>query len=303
VPKRQSLSFLSTVADPHSVITAIDSGLRFPEVLPPLRKKYEAPILQFADLVMASKSSAELLARIRTPEIRSEHRMALLKVFRRCVSGICDTEATKKIKTISTNSLVENYGSTFKPIAKLKRQFRNLTPELISALAVSVGEYDNRGKQGYVLVGQFFDWFIERFKNEFLIEGRRVPGEHQVVVPGFVEPCFCDFAIRNTKNNAVIALGFARYDSTRGGAQSDDRTSGNTAKIYFLRQRCRRIRQNLRVIFLADGPGLTHRDTWREAVALDGSWNDNVRVTTLKLANERVTSKWLQGVSKRLKSH
>jgi hypothetical protein len=95
----------------------------------------------------------------------------LLKIFRRCVSGVCDTEATKKIKTITTRSLVENYASTFKPISKVKEQFSDLNDVFISALAVSVGEYDNRGKQGYVLAGQFFDWFEEKFKGRLSIEG------------------------------------------------------------------------------------------------------------------------------------
>src|SRR5207249_1315661 len=113
MPRATRNSFLSTITDPHSVITAIDSGLRFPEVVPVMREKYEEAIRQFASLVEESTSSGDLLARIRTPEIHADRRMALLKIFRRCVSGVCDTEATKKITTTSTQSLVENYGSTF----------------------------------------------------------------------------------------------------------------------------------------------------------------------------------------------
>ncbi len=45
----QAKSFLATISDPHSVITAIDSGLRFPEILPVMREKYEAAINQFAE--------------------------------------------------------------------------------------------------------------------------------------------------------------------------------------------------------------------------------------------------------------
>src|SRR5690349_20555444 len=99
-------AFLTTILDPHSVITAIESGLRFPEVVPVMREKYEASIRQFAALVAASTSSGDLLERIRTPRIPADERMALLKLFRRCVSGVCDTEATKKITTITTRSLV-----------------------------------------------------------------------------------------------------------------------------------------------------------------------------------------------------
>lgn len=123
--KRQPpTSFLTTVTDPHSVITAIDSGLRFPEVVPIMRERYEEAIREFAVLVAGATNSGNLLERIRSPQIPSARRMALLKIFRRCVSGVCDTEATKKITTISTRSLVDNYGSTFKPISKLKNSLR-----------------------------------------------------------------------------------------------------------------------------------------------------------------------------------
>ncbi len=149
--------FLSTITDPHSVITAIDSGLRFPEVVPVMREKYEEAIRRFARLVSVSTSGGDLLDRIRTPLIPADERMALLKIFRRCVSGVCDTEATKKIRTISTQSLVANYGSSFKPITKIREQFADPNEAFISVLSVSIGEYDNRGQQGYVLTGQFFD--------------------------------------------------------------------------------------------------------------------------------------------------
>jgi len=46
---------------------------------------------------------------------------------------------------------------------------------------------------------------------------------------------------------------------------------------------------------VADGPGFAHGDTWGEAVRLDGLWDGNVRVATLKLADERITLEWLKG--------
>jgi hypothetical protein len=293
-------SFLGTITDAHSVITAIESGLRFPEVVPVMRERYEAAVRQFATLVAASPNSGNLLERIRTPKIDAERRMALLKIFRRCVSGVCDTEATKKITSISTRSLVDNYGSTFKPISKLREQFADLNEVFISVLAVSIGEYDNRGQQGYVLTGQFFDWFEEQFKGQLTIEGPRGAGpdvELSSVVPDFSGSCPCDFIVRKKGAKNVVAVGFARYDSTRGGAQSDDRTGGNAGKVYMISEYCKPPRKPLRILFLADGPGLAHNDTWREAVSLDGSWDGNVRVTTLKLAGQRVTLQWLTGES------
>lgn len=280
------------------MITAIDSGLRFPEVVPVMRERYEEGIRHFAALVEEATNSGDLLERIRTPQIPADRRTALLKIFRRCVSGVCDTEATRKITAISTQSLVDNYGSTFKPINKLKEQFADLTDVFISVLAVSIGEYDNRGQQGYVLTGQFFDWFEAHFENHLAIEGPRGAGpdvELSAVIPDFQDSCPCDFVIRRRLDRSVVSVGFARYDSTRGGAQSDDRTGGNSGKVYMIREYCQRSRKPLRILFLADGPGLAHGDTWREAVKLDGMWDGNVRVTTLKLADERVTLDWLTG--------
>ena len=289
---------LQEIADPRTVVTAIDSGLRFPEIVPVMRTKYVADIRYFADLVRQCESSADLLGRIRSPKIPGNRRMSLLKVFRRCVSGVCDTEATKKIRTISTRSIVDAYGHTFKPLSRLVEQFATLTDEFLTALAVSVGEYDNRGKQGYVLTGLFFDWFAERFGNALTIEGPKSAGpdiEFSTVVSGFSESCPCDFVIRERRSHRAIAVGFARYDSTRGGAQSDDRTGGNAGKVYRIRDYSRKHHVPIRILFLADGPGLTHKDTWKEACELDRAWDDNVRVVTLKLAPTRVTLQWLRG--------
>lgn len=300
MPSQKPSSFLATISDPHSVITAIESGLRFPEVVLVMRQKYEEAIHQFASLVADSTSSGDLLERIRTPLIPADRRMALLKIFRRCVSGVCDTEATKKISTISTLSLVDNYGSTFKPISKAKEQFADLNDVFVAVLAVSIGEYDNRGQQGYVLEGQFCDWFKEKFQGRLTIAGPCGPGpdvELSTVVPGFQGSCPCDFVIHKCSDRSVAAVGFARYDSTRGGAQSDDRTGGNSAKVDMIREFHRRHHGSIRVFFLADGPGLAHKDTWSEAVKLDGTWNGDVRVVTLKLVDARITLEWLCGGS------
>ena len=219
-------------------------------------------------------------------------------MYRRCVSPILDTEATKKITKISTASLVEAYGNTFKPIAKLKEQFGNLSKEHHATLAALIGEYDSRGQSGYQLTELFFDWFEEAFAGRMTIEGPRRAGrdvELSSVFPDFEGSYPCDFVIRDADSSEVLALGFARYDSTRGGAQSDDRTGGNLYKVAKAQEYCADSGKCFRLLFLSDGPGLTHNDTWKEACDLDGAWNGSVRVTTLKLSQERVTEQWLRG--------
>ena len=224
--------------------------------------------------------------------------MALLKMYRRCVSPVLDTETTKKIQKISTESLVENYGATFKPINKLQEQFGNMPNEIRYALAALIGEYDTRGQLGYQLTGVFFDWFETTFTNKLNIKGPRGAGrdiELKEIYNDFEGSYPCDFIITRSDEETPLAIGFARYDSTRGGAQSDDRTGGNSNKVDKAKKFCEESGNSFKLIFLSDGPGLAHGDTWEESCVLDDRWNGNVRVTTLKLANRRITEEWLLG--------
>lgn len=195
---------------------------------------------------------------------------------------------------------MNSYGGTFKPIDQLKEQFSKLRAGDFETLAALIGENDKRGQSGYALTEQFFDWFEDRFDGQFTIEGPRRAGrdvELSKVFPDFVGSYPCDFVIRMKDHRSqVLAIGFARYDSTRGGAQSDDRTGGNRYKVEQARQYCKNTGRSFRMLFVADGPGLGHNDTWQEACDIDGDWEGNTRVTTLKLAEVRVTSEWLQGL-------
>lgn len=291
-------SYFSQIADPHSVVTAIDSGVTFPEFLPQRVNSYQAEIQLFCQLIQESSSSAELLERIRTPRAFSaDMRMSLLKLFRRCVSTVCDTEATKKITKTPTYVFVQNYGHTFKDINVLKFQFANLQNHEMVALASLLGEYDNRGEQGYLLTNSFFNWVEASYGGAVTIEGPRGAGKDiqlSQVFPNFIGDFPCDFIIRERTTGRVLAVGFARYDSTRGGSQSDDRTGGNSDKVNKAMQYCYSTGNSFKLIFLADGPGLVHRDTWEETCRLDGAWDGNVRVTTLRTAPERLDLNWLR---------
>lgn len=291
------MNFLRKIDNPSNIITAIDSAIRFPEILDVLKEKYKNDIELFVKLINESNSSGNLLKRIRSKEFSSTQRMSLLKLFRRCVSPVLDTETTKKIQKIQTESLINNFGHTFKPINKLKEQFSNISEDSLSALACLIGEYDTRGQLGYQLTDQFFNWFENNFKTEFLIEGPRGAGkdiELSSLFSDFEGNYPCDFIIKDNSNNKILAVGFARYDSTRGGAQSDDRTGGNSYKVEKAKEYFRKTGKIFKLIFLSDGPGLLHKDTWEEACILDGFWSDKVRVATLKIAPERITVDWLR---------
>ncbi|NWA36650.1 hypothetical protein HX889_03205 [Pseudomonas reactans] len=290
-------SFFLKMTNPNAAVTAIPSSRTFPEFLDQRLETYLPPIKKFCELVQESTTTFELLEKIRTPgNFNAQLRMSLLKIFRRCVCTVLDTEATKKVTKITTISLIEAYGDLFKDIALLKNQFSRITQSELSSLAVLLGEYDDRGQQGYILSDLFFEWFEVNFKEKFLIEGPRGAGrdiELSSVFPNFSGSYPCDFIIRDGFTNEVKAVGFARYDSTRGGSQSDDRTGGNSDKVHKAIKFNNDTGNKFKIIFLSDGPGLTHGDTWREACILDGSWDGNVRVSTLKTAEERITEEWL----------
>ena len=291
------LSFLRTISDVRKVITPIDSTIRFPEMIDLLVDKYDNTIDVFCQLVSDSTSSADILRKIRSPDRDASERMALLKIYRRCVSPILDTETTKKIRKINTEALIESYGESFKPIDKLNSQFFALPKEYKYALAALIGEYDTRGQLGYQLTRSFFDWFEQYFAGRYTIEGPRGAGrdiELSELYPEFHGSYPCDFVVRRYLDNEVLAVGFARYDSTRGGVQSVDRTGGNANKVEKAKAFDEITPTRLKIIFLSDGPGLMHGDTWEEACMLDGEWNGRVRVITLKLAAKRISPEWLE---------
>lgn len=291
-----TINFLANHPNKESIITAIDASVRFPEILEFQKGIYKEDIELFKNLTNQSSSSAELLDKIRNKGIAGDVRMSLLKIFRRCVSPVLDTEMAKKITKVKTEQLVESLGHTFKDINLLKQQMASINSEEESALAVLIGEYDTRGQLGYQLTDRFFNWFEDEMSDQFTIEGPRGAGrdvELSTIFSDFEGNYPCDFVIREKLSNRVCAVGFARYDSTRGGAQSDDRTGGNTNKVTKAISYCVTSKNNFRMIFLSDGPGLLHKDTWEESCILEALWDGNVRVTTLKTLQERITPSWL----------
>lgn len=293
----KQLSFFSSIANPESIVTAIQSSPTFPEFLEGRFNRYSEHIELFISLINDSSSSAELLEKIRdSKRFKADIRMPLLKLFRRCVSTVIDTEKSKKLLH-PTSMFVEHYGHTFKDIDLLKRQFSNMPEKIIYSLTSLVGEYDDRGQQGYALTDSFFMWFEDTFRGKFTIEGPRGAGKDiqlNKIFEDFESDYPCDFIIKDIKNQEVLVVGFARYDSTRGGSQSDDRTGGNNDKVMKAKEYNEKTGRHFKILFLSDGPGLTHKDTWLEACILDGKLNDNVRVSTLKLLDERITEAWLR---------
>lgn len=282
--------------NPYEVITVLSSGANFAVDSRLALAKYTSNILSFIHLVNQSTSSADLLGKIRISKLDKDTRMTYLKLFRRCVCSSLDTELSKKITKVSTEDLVSNFCEHFLDIEELKQFFnQEFNQSHLMSLSCLLAEYDKRGASGYQLTDLLFDE-LERLYPNIDVLGPRGAGkdiELNTVYPSFMGGRFpCDFVIRDKQNNKILAVGFSRYDSTRGGAQSDDRTGGNAQKVSKLRDHYISTGEIIKVLFVSDGPGLAHRDTWEETLSLDESWDDNVRVTTLKTLEE-VTHNWL----------
>lgn len=299
-----TISFFDSIEDRNSIISVSNEYVTYPSSIWMHKQKYHKEVELFFQLLVDADSSEDLLFKIREQKDKNT-RMTHLKLFRRCISPVLDTEMTKKVTKVKTEDLIKNYSHTFTPIGRVKSAFFSddrpksignvMSSKLVFALFGLLGEYDTRGQLGYHLTDEFFSWFESKFNKNLTIEGPRGAGkdiELSSMLSDFKYSYPCDFIIKDSKRR-VVAVGFARYDSTRGGAQSDDRTGGNSDKVNKAKSYYEETGKKFKLIFLSDGPGLAHNDIWEENAKLDISWGDNVRVTTLKTLESRVTLEWL----------
>jgi UDP-glucose 4-epimerase len=101
-----------------------------------------------------------------------------------------------------------------------------------------------------------------------------------------------DFVILD--GDQPIAIGLARYDSDRGGAQEDDRTGQYRDCANEVLTYARQNALNTKVIFLNDGPGLLLGSMWRDYAYIEDIWKGKVKVVTLRMIPERITLEWLR---------
>jgi hypothetical protein len=102
-----------------------------------------------------------------------------------------------------------------------------------------------------------------------------------------------DFIIYDENKLVVLAVGLARYDSDRGGAQEDDRTGGYRDCAREILTYAQQHNLPTKVIFLNDGPGLLLGSMWNDYAAIEDGWNGKVLITTLRMVPERISTMWL----------
>ncbi|MBX2998256.1 MAG: hypothetical protein KF893_07050 [Caldilineaceae bacterium] len=277
--------------DAHHWIT-LATGDYYPDILVDACLLY-APVLQmFGQLVRTSESSERLFMQI--SEVReSWMRVQLARVFKRYVSPSTPVEMLRRKNQAA--QICISYRDKFRPIHEVQEAFssRPIPDEPLCAL---LWEYKDRGKKGYDLTERFFELFRSRFP-DYPIIGPERAGRDTLLGTIFEEypnpgrPV--DFVIFDKNKVNVLAIGLARYDSDRGGAQEDDRTGGYRDCAKEILSYATLHGLPTKVIFLNDGPGLLLGSMWNDYARLEDEGNGRIMVITLRMVSERITETWL----------
>lgn len=283
-------SFADYKADAPNWIT-MAGGEFYPDILTDACELYKPVLLTFGQLVRSSESSIVLLQKI-TDITQQWMRVQLYRVFRKYVSPQTPVEMLKKKSMIPM--VCKQYGKDFRTIDRVQAAFLS-RPMPDEALCAVLWEYKDRGQKGYDLTERFFNLFRTSFP-QYSIEGPERAGLD--IRMGTIFPDYqnsnrpIDFIIRDN-DDRVVAIGLARYDSDRGGAQEDDRTGGyvNCAKEILEYSNAHNL--SLKVIFINDGPGLLLGSMWNDYSTLEKINPDKIMVLTLRMIQERLTTEWL----------
>jgi hypothetical protein len=282
-------SFFDYKSDASNWIT-LAGGEYYPDILKNACTLYKPVLVFFGQLVKSSETSSRLFLSI-SEVSETWMRVQLLRVFKRYVCPVLPVEMTKR-KT-KAEAFEKEFNRQFRPINEVQKAInsRPLKDEVMCAL---LWEYKDRGKKGYDLTERFFELFRANFPKLQIIGPERA-GKDILMKEIFVDypnpnrPI--DFVIKD--KNEILAIGLARYDSDRGGAQEDDRTGGysNCANEFLTYTKKKWLKTKL--IFVNDGPGLLLGSMWNDYAALEKSWKGKIMVLTLRMATERITHKWL----------
>jgi hypothetical protein len=271
-------------------ITAFDAKY-YPDHFPEALELYSPVIGHFRELARAAKTSEDLLRAIQSTT--RDDRIQLLRIFRRYVSPGSSVEMLKKKG--NTDEICRVFGPLFRDIKKVRANLSIADYNLV--LSVLLFEHKDRGNLGYELTEQFFNWFTEHFENPpYEALGPRRAGSDIELnsLPSFASfehSCPCDIVIQ--QNDIPVLVGFARYDSDRGGSQEDDRTGGNRTKVLQILDYANKKSINVKILFINDGPGLLLGSMWRDYGELERADPKRILVTTLKMLPARLTEGWM----------
>jgi len=286
----QKKSFSDYKAEGHLWIT-LSTGEYYPDILPLACELYKPVLVMFGHILESAHSSTDLFMSI--SGIKQQWmRIQVSRVFRKYVSPETPVEMLKKKS--AAKQICEQFGIGFREITEVQRRFKE-RPLPDEALCALLWEYKDRGKKGYDLTERLFTIFREDYP-DMVVTGPERAGKDILlgeVFKDYPKPDRpVDFVIYDKDN--PIAVGLARYDSDRGGAQEDDRTGQYRDCASEVLTYARKHNLNLKVVFLNDGPGLLLGSMWNDYAYLE-NLDPHIRVVTLRMVKERLTMDWLRG--------
>ena len=284
-------SFGDYKPDNYNWITLGPAGY-YPDSVDLATQRYRPVLIRFQALLDAATDSSDLYRKIMA--VKGPTRIQLCRIFRKYISPATPVELLKRVK--STESNINGFQHQFRRISDARAAFR-ARPMPDETLCTLLWEYKDRGEVGYDLTENLFQIFRENLDNMTFHGPERAGPDIQLreIWPNYPrESRPVDFMITG-EDRQVLAVGLARYDSDRGGAQEDDRTGQ-------YRETAREIIQfadsqemsSLKVIFINDGPGLLAGSMWDDYSGIDRMLGNRVRVATLKMVSERITQEWLE---------
>jgi hypothetical protein len=289
--KGRIVKFEDYKSEGHTWIT-LATGEFYPDVLDDAKQLYKPVLITFKDLVSKSSSSEELLKEIAAIS-ETWMRIQLCRVFRKYVSPATPVEMLKQKS--KAQQICDQFGHLFRKITEV-HQAAMSRPDDDEAICAILWEYKDRGQSGYDLTERAFG-ILRSHLEGFTVEGPERAGRDVImgtVFPDYPKPDRpVDFLIRN-EEGMVVAVGLARYDSDRGGAQEDDRT-GQYREVateivdYFNKTS----EVPVKVLFVNDGPGLLLGSMWNDYAYLENMIPGRLMVATLRMLTERVTPEWL----------
>lgn len=272
----------------------LSTGEYYPDILEDACNLYSPVLETFSQLLNRSESSSALFMNISAVPTQWM-RIQLCRVFRKYVSPETPVEMLKK-KT-QAKKICADFGDGFRLIHVVQEKFDS-RPLPDEALCAVLWEYKDRGKKGYDLTDKFFDMIQGKFP-DLSIWGPRGAGsdiQASSIWSDYPNPSRpLDFVISSDDKETIYAVGLARYDGDRGGAQEDDRTGGYKNCADEVLEYVHSHGLNTKVIFLNDGPGLLLGSMWEDYSRIEERYPNEVKVITLRMIEERLTESWLKG--------
>lgn len=277
-------------SDAHNWIT-LSTGEYYPDILKDACELYKPVLVLFGQLVRTSENSIRLFLKI-SEVTDGWMRIQVSRVFRKYVSPETPVEMLKK-KT-KAQEICDQFGKGFRPIHEVQAAFTS-RPIPDEALCALLWEYKDRGKKGYDLTERFFSLFREQFPDLKMFGPERAGRDilmREIFsdYPNGKRPI--DFVVKD-EHDEVLAIGLARYDGDRGGAQEDDRTGGysNCANEFFTYAKSKKL--STKILFVNDGPGLLLGSMWDDYASIEQRWQGKVMVLTLRMLVDRLQIDWL----------